>query len=819
MPGGMRLKELIKKIRACKTAQEERDVVTKECAVIRTSFKEEDAENRARNVAKLLYIHLLGFPAHFGQLECLKLIASSRFTDKRIGYLGAMMLLDERQDVHILMTQSLKNDMNHQVQYVQSLSLCALGTIASQEMSRDLSQEVEGLLKSSNNYVKKKAALCAVRIIRKVPDLMEMFVPMTRPLLAERNHGVLVGAVGLVEEMCAANPESVTHFRKFVPNLVRILKNLIMSSYSPEHDVSGVCDPFLQVQILRVFRTLARNDKETSELLYDILAQVATNTEGNKNAAHSVLYETVRTIMEIKSESGLRVLGVNILGRFLLSSERNIRYIALNTLLRTMKVDYNAVQRHRKTIVDCLKENDISIRRRALELSFALINEKNIQVMMKDILELLEEDADEEFKPYITSNVIAAAEKYAPDKRWHIDTVLTVLIIAGGHVRDDLVSDIVQLISATSELQGYIVQRLYKALEKNPREQPLVRVGAWAVGEHADLLVSGDHLEDEPMQVSEEDVVIVMEDLIRSPGTSPVTRVYIMNALMKLTARLSSAVSPRLNAVIRKYKTSINSELQQRAVEYDKILVSYGNLKNGLLEKMPAMSSIRSEEREGEEGSQQSEQVLQMPNNVAEKSQQGGGLLDLLGGGDTPTEAPPTNPPPSSGMELLDLLGGNPMETQPSVVSSGDQPNALLDLLGSAPLNDTGLHPQPTTGIPSIVAFDKNGLKVTFTFNRDPANPTSFTIHLTAVNATANTMTDFLFQAAVPKAFQMQMMSPSGNTLPPSGGGVVTQDILINNPQQQTLRMRMRITFTINGTSTLEQGEVSDFPPELLSAM
>ena len=55
-----------------------------ECAAVRDSFREEDNDNRCRNVAKLLYIHMLGFPAHFGQLECLKLIASQRFVDKRI---------------------------------------------------------------------------------------------------------------------------------------------------------------------------------------------------------------------------------------------------------------------------------------------------------------------------------------------------------------------------------------------------------------------------------------------------------------------------------------------------------------------------------------------------------------------------------------------------------------------------------------------------------------------------------------------------------------------------------------------------------------
>jgi len=164
----------------------------------------------------------------------------------------------------------------------------------------------------------------------------------------------------------------VAVFKRLVPTLVRVLKNLVMNNYAPEHDVSGTTDPFLQVQIIHLLGLLGHDDAETSESMNSILAQVATNTETAKNAGNAILYECVHTIMNIEAEGGLRVLAVNILGRFLLNRDNNIRFIALTMLLKVVSRDISAVQRHRNTVIDCLKDPDISIRRRALDLTYAL---------------------------------------------------------------------------------------------------------------------------------------------------------------------------------------------------------------------------------------------------------------------------------------------------------------------------------------------------------------------------------------------------------------------------------------------------------------
>lgn len=53
------------------------------------------------------------------------------------------------------------------------------------------------------------------------------------------------------------------------------------------------------------------------------------------------------------------------------------------------EIDHNAVSRHRGTIIGCLKESDPSIRRRALEVVFALVNLKNVEELVRELLNYL----------------------------------------------------------------------------------------------------------------------------------------------------------------------------------------------------------------------------------------------------------------------------------------------------------------------------------------------------------------------------------------------------------------------------------------------
>jgi AP-1 complex subunit gamma-1 len=661
-------------------------------------------------------------------------------------------------------------------------------------MSRDLFPEVEGLMSTANPYIRRKAAICAMRICRKVPDLYEHFLEKAKNLLSDRNHGVLLCGLTLAIDLCEAEeeeegPEGVIEmFRPLAGGLVRALKGLTTSGYAPEHDVSGITDPFLQVKILRFLRVLGRGDVATSELINDILAQVATNTDSSKNVGNSILYEAVLTILDIEADSGLRVLGVNILGKFLANKDNNIRYVALNTLNKVVAIEPNAVQRHRNTILECLRDPDISIRRRALDLSFMLINEGNVRVLVRELLAFLEV-ADNEFKPVMTTQIGIAADRFAPNKRWHMDTILRVLKLAGNYVKEQILSSFVRLIATTPELQTYAVQKLYSSLKEDISQEGLTLAATWTIGEYADSLLQGGQYEEEELvkEVRESDIVDLFTNILNSTYASQIAVEYIITASMKLTVRMSDpAQIERLRRFLSGRTADLSVEIQQRAVEYSN-LFGYDQIRRGVLERMPP-PEIREEQRVlgAPTAKKRQSKVLRGKSTKAAKPAEHDLLLDLVGG-----DAPVTSPT-SSGSNtadlLADILGGDSGLSSPSPGPAGQKNSnsAIMDLFGS---NGPSLSPQPTqpasasmdllggggmgasapspssspapisASTPAHTALNKDGLVLTLQVQRSGNNAQIMARFRNESNF--DTFTNVGLQAAVPKSQRLQLSAIS----------------------------------------------------------
>ncbi len=286
---------------------------------------------------------------------------------------------------------------------------------------------------------------------------------------------------------------------------------------------------------------------------------MATNTDSTKNVGNSVLYEAVRTIMEIEADNSLRVMAINILGKFVTNRDNNVRYVALTTLAKTSQTanatDSNALQRHRAIIIECLQDSDISIRRRALDLSFYLINSQNIRILTRELLAFLDV-CEGDIKGSVAWRLCEIAGRYRPNKRWELDTVIRVLRVAGAYVDQMVINYFVKLVSTgPADMFTYTVKKLYGIVknegDKALAQEGLVQAAVWCIGEYGDLLLSNNSQtfaeEDEGersalnydlnSEVTERDVVDFFEALLRGPYGTPLVKQYSLMALLKLTAR------------------------------------------------------------------------------------------------------------------------------------------------------------------------------------------------------------------------------------------------------------------------------------------
>jgi AP-1 complex subunit gamma-1 len=56
-------------------------------------------------------------------------------------------------------------------------------------------------------------------------------------------------------------------------------------------------------------------------------------------------------------------------------------------------------------------------------------------------------------------------DRYAPSKRWHIDTIISVLSIAGNYTKENVATDLIVLICRAKLLNSYAVHKLFSVVK------------------------------------------------------------------------------------------------------------------------------------------------------------------------------------------------------------------------------------------------------------------------------------------------------------------------------------------------------------------
>ncbi|KFG61129.1 adaptin n terminal region domain-containing protein, partial [Toxoplasma gondii RUB] len=333
---------------------------------------------------------------------------------------------------------------------------------------------------------------------------------------------------------------------------------------------------------------------------------------------HAVLYEAISlsTHLQADADKDLKLSAAALLCSFVEEGDSNFRYKSLS-LVAAMAADpdvHPELKGAVPAILRLLEEEDVSLRRQAISLLFALSGPDNWSEIVLALLESLHRDA--ETLPNISAHIAVLVETYAPDPTWLVDVAFQMLQRAPQHVRDETWVHVIQVVSGSSssepsderdgdklsgrkensasvgrpdvELQRYAASRAAEFLEDAFLNEPLLRLCAYLLGHFGHLIkarVPGRRQIDALLFHFRR---FVSASSFLSPGNFPPFTFIPLNdeapaasccpllplllfALVKLAHAFPADSAPVLQ-VLQELHDSRDLELQTRAVELSALL-------------------------------------------------------------------------------------------------------------------------------------------------------------------------------------------------------------------------------------------------------
>ncbi|KAL8057761.1 hypothetical protein ABFX02_04G204500 [Erythranthe guttata] len=412
-------------------------------------------------------------------------------------------------------------------------------------------------------------------------------------LLDERDMGVLTSCMSLLVALVSNNHDA---YWSCLPKCVKTLERLARNQDVPqEYTYYGIPSPWLQVKTMRALQYFpAVEDPNTRRSLFEVLQRILMGTDvvknvNKNNASHAVLFEALALVMHLDAEKEMMSQCVALLGKFIAVREPNIRYLGLENMTRMLMVTdvQDIIKRHQAQIITSLKDPDISIRRRALDLLYGMCDVSNAKDIVEELLQYLS-SADFAMREELSLKAAILAEKFAPDLSWYVDVILQLIDKAGDFVSDDIWFRVVQFVTNNEDLQPYAALKAREYLDKPAIHETMVKVSAYILGEYSHLLARRPGC-------SPKEIFIVIHEKLPTVSTSTIPILLSTYAkILMHTQPPDQDLQRQIWAIFSKYESCIDAEIQQRAVEYHALSMKGAALMDILAEmpKFPERQSL-----------------------------------------------------------------------------------------------------------------------------------------------------------------------------------------------------------------------------------
>ncbi|KAL7625436.1 AP-3 complex subunit delta [Parahypoxylon ruwenzoriense] len=348
----------------------------KEC---RAEIRSQDLDLKATALLKLIYLEMFGHDMSWASFNVLEVMASPKYHQKRVGYLGAIQSFRPDTEVLMLATNLLKKDLTAASTTTIALPIVTLPHVITPSLALSVLPDLLPRLAHTHPAIRKKTIVTLYRLALVYPETLRAAWPRIRDRLMDKAEDPSVTAA-IVNVICELGWRRPHDFLPLAPRLFELLVD------------SG--NNWMAIKLIKLFATLTPLEPRLVRKLLPPLTEIIQTTP-----AMSLLYECINGIIQggilgsgedADGREEIASLCVNKLrGMVMIDGDPNLKYVALLAFNKIVVTHPWLVAQQEDVIMECIDSADISIRIKALDLVQGMVSSDNLVSIVSRLMRQL----------------------------------------------------------------------------------------------------------------------------------------------------------------------------------------------------------------------------------------------------------------------------------------------------------------------------------------------------------------------------------------------------------------------------------------------